>query len=90
MNLDGMNEVYYTFSWGSGLHHTQLGYFDLARSCATQFDYCCDKDMTFDVSNGRLELYNESEAEPKEKIGEITFDMQKSKIRFVSTGQNTD
>lgn len=39
LNKDGQYELYYTFSWGSGLHRSQIGYFDPANKEVTIFDY---------------------------------------------------
>lgn len=39
LNKDDQYELYYTFSWGSGLHRSQIGYFDPANKEVTIFDY---------------------------------------------------
>lgn len=39
INMDGQYELYYTFSWGSGLHRSQIGYFDPVSREVTIFDY---------------------------------------------------
>ena len=36
---DGQQELYYTFSWGSGMHRSQIGYFDPASKENTILDY---------------------------------------------------
>lgn len=56
INMDGQYELYYTFSWGSGIHHSQIGYFDPVRKEETIFDYsCCDFEMMLTVnSSGNL------------------------------------
>lgn len=38
LNKDGQYELYYTFSWGSGLHRSQIGYFNPANKKVTVFD----------------------------------------------------
>lgn len=38
LNRDGQYELYYTFSWGSGLHRSQIGYFDPVSKEVTVFD----------------------------------------------------
>lgn len=38
LNNDGQYELYYTFSWGSGLHRSQIGYFDPASKDVTVFE----------------------------------------------------
>ena len=38
LNSDGQDELYFTFSWGSGLHRSQLGYFDPAAKEITILD----------------------------------------------------
>lgn len=39
INMDGQYELYYTFSWGSGMHRSQIGYFDPVSREVTIFDY---------------------------------------------------
>lgn len=39
LNTDGKFELYFTFSWGSGMHRSQVGYFDSASKEVTIFDY---------------------------------------------------
>lgn len=56
LNRDGQYELYYTFSWGSGLHRSQIGYFDPVSKEVTIFDYSLqDHDMMLTV-NGSGEL----------------------------------
>lgn len=38
LNMDNQYELYYTFSWGSGLHRSQIGYFDPVDKEITIFD----------------------------------------------------
>lgn len=38
LNRDGQYELYYTFSWGSGIPRSQIGYFDPACREVTVFD----------------------------------------------------
>lgn len=57
MNGDGEKEVYFTFSWGSGIHRSQIGYFDTADKTVTVFDY---SDYTGDMvlkTDGKSSLY---------------------------------
>ncbi len=45
-NDDGKQELYFTFSYGSGIHRSQVGYFDPARSEVIVFeDSIMDKDI---------------------------------------------
>lgn len=84
LNQDGAFELYYTYSWGSGIHRSHIGYFDSASLEMTDFDISCvDKDMVLAVQDGRLGAYEAKmdfggfvniSAEPLEKIGEITVD----------------
>lgn len=39
LNRDGKNELYFTCSWGSGIHRAQVGYFDPAKKETVLFDY---------------------------------------------------
>ena len=38
-NQDNQYELYFTYSWGSGLHRSQVGYFDPSTKELTLFDY---------------------------------------------------
>lgn len=38
-NNDDAYELYFTFSWGSGIHHSQIGYFDPSTNKVTIFNY---------------------------------------------------
>lgn len=51
LNADGAYELYYTFSWGSGMHRSQVGYFDPATKAAADFDAAFyDKDTALAAS----------------------------------------
>lgn len=39
LNRDGEYELYYTFSWGSGIHRSQVGYFEPKSKEVHIFDY---------------------------------------------------
>lgn len=39
LNRDGKNELYFTCSWGSGIHRAQVGYFDPVKKETVLFDY---------------------------------------------------
>lgn len=51
LNADVAYELYYTFSWGSGMHRAQVGYFDPATEVAVDFDVAFfDKDCALIAS----------------------------------------
>ena len=55
INRDGQYELYFTFSWGSGLHRSQVGYFDPALEEVVIFDYVkFDIDLMFTEQNNNL------------------------------------
>lgn len=39
IDTDGNEELYFTFSWGSGIHRSQVGYFDFGEKTTTIFEY---------------------------------------------------
>ncbi|MDF2909057.1 MAG: hypothetical protein K0R34_4378 [Herbinix sp.] len=39
LDKDNQYELYYTFSWGSGLHRSQIGYFNPSTKKVTVFDF---------------------------------------------------
>ncbi len=82
LNGDGKSELYYTFSWGSGIHRSQIGYFDPAGKEVTVFDYeLYDRDMMLTVNESGILCVNSAELDicscvdfsikPCEKIGTI-------------------
>jgi beta-lactamase regulating signal transducer with metallopeptidase domain len=57
-NGDGIDELYYTYSWGSGIHRSHAAFFDPAAKKTTAFDYVrMDGDMVFAPGSGGLSLY---------------------------------
>lgn len=56
---DGEMELYFTFSWGSGMHRSQAGYFNPTSREMVIFDYSCMNEDMMLVSNdqGGLSLH---------------------------------
>ncbi len=92
-NADGEYELYYTYSWGSGMHRSHIAYFDFASKEQTELDYVlANYDMTLAVTEqgwlgfykAEIELAN-SEADPfvtlkaipVDAIGRISFEHDK-------------
>lgn len=95
LNNDGNIEIYFTYSWGSGMHHSQVGYFDTATLKEIDFDYSSWDDMVLTVNNGHLEAYTADwniknfvyiEATPKDKVGEIS--VENGNIVFNTVSEN--
>lgn len=95
LNNDGNIEIYFTYSWGSGMHHSQVGYFDTATLKEIDFDYSGWDDMVLTVINGHLEAYTADwniknfvyiEATPKDKVGEIS--VENGNIVFNTVSEN--
>lgn len=58
LDKDGNPEFYFTFSWGSGLHRSQAGYFYPSTKQVTVLDFSCfDKDMLITGDASGLKLY---------------------------------
>ena len=97
MDLDGYDELYYTYSSNSGRYRSRIGCF--GGFCEDSAHTNPDSDMVFVTDNGRLELYSadikaksnvEIESVPKEKLGEAFFDMSSGifgKIVFREIGK---
>lgn len=52
LNKDAQYELYFTFSWGSGIHRSQIGYFDSSTKKVTIFDdsiFFSDTMLTMDT-----------------------------------------
>ena len=95
LNNDGNIEIYFTYSWGSGMHYSQVGYFDTATLKEIDFDYSSWDDMILTVNNGHLEAYTADwniknfvyiEATPKDKVGEIS--VENGNIVFNTVSEN--
>lgn len=65
LNEDGEFELYFTYSWGSGIHRSQVGYFDTASRETVIFDYSSP------YSDDDKEISMEGLA--KEDVSKITF-----------------
>ena len=85
LNSDGNPELYYTFSWGSGMHRSQIGYFDTAvlTDFAVNYDLP-DHEIKLSSTNAALEVCEASVVESngfanikttaKDKIGELIYE----------------
>jgi len=59
LDKDGQNELYFTYSWGSGMHRSQVGSFNFVTKKTTLYTYSnYDVDMKMDFDCGRIYLYN--------------------------------
>lgn len=59
---NGSNELYFTFSFGSGIHRSMLGYFDMQSKDIIYFDYeYWDYDMILSNKNGMLSICHAEE-----------------------------
>ena len=65
LNRDGKSELYFTCSWGSGLHRSQAGYFDSANRQMILFDFSdIDHDSVLAVDeNGTLSVYRAADCD---------------------------
>lgn len=95
LNNDENIEIYFTYSWGSGMHYSQVGYFDTATLKEIDFDYSSWDDMVLTANNGHLEAYTADwniknfvyiEATPKDKVGEIS--VENGNIVFNTVSEN--
>lgn len=90
---NGSNELYFAFSWGSGIHRSELCYFDMQSKEIIDFgEYSyVDNDTVFDSKDGVL-LVCHAEWDYKtgfftegEEVGKIVFEDEK--IRLVPTAR---
>ena len=88
-NGDKHYELYFTYSWGSGLNHAVIDCFDTSSSVKFEgFDQYWSDDVVFAVENGKLGVYkakyiSDIKAAPTEKLGEITVGNETNKVVFV-------
>ncbi len=87
LNDDGVNELYFTFSWGSGIHRAQAGYFDPVREKVKIFnDAYPDNDLAAQVVDGtRIDLYeiNLHKAEQIKTLPSATIFYSDGKIQLI-------
>lgn len=56
---DGVQELVYTYSWGSGRHRSQIGFFDPGSQGPAELDYCYeDQDMMIVKSASGYSLHH--------------------------------
>lgn len=61
---DNQYEFYFTFSWGSGLHRSQIGYFNPSTKKVIEFDFSLlSKDMMLTTNEDGDLLVNEADIE---------------------------
>ena len=94
LNGDKHYELYFTYSWGSGLNHAVIDCFDTSSSSVKfeGFDQYWSDDVVLAVENGKLGVFKAKytssgfvsiKAVPTEKLGEITADNETNKVVFV-------
>lgn len=91
LNADGRYELYFAFSWGSGLHRAQVGYFDPVNKTVTVFDYLiggadlmltAGGDGALCVSRADLEMksFVEISAAAKETVGTVVWEEEEIRL----------
>lgn len=97
MDEDGNEELYFTFSWGSGIHRSQAGYFDFGKKTAVIFEYADFEEeimLVVDQAN-KLRIYSSVFPEsmlsfvnihlkPAAKIADIVFTGNEIKLKFIN------
>ncbi len=84
LNGDGQYELYDTFSWGSGIHRSQIGYFDPAEKEMTVFDYSFfeydtmltvndEGELCVNMAYPDFETYVDFTVRAEEQVGTIVF-----------------
>lgn len=81
---NGSNELYFTFSFGSGIHRSELGYFDMQSKDIIYFDYAYwDYDMILNDKNGTLSICHAEEEFTSVAGIEFTAGEEIGRIGFV-------
>lgn len=74
MNKDGQYELYYTFSWGSGLHRSQVGYFDPGTKAEHGFeDSYIGEDVVLTADDKGALIVNIAEVSASESFVDMTL-----------------
>lgn len=97
LNEDGKTELYFTYSWGSGIHRSQVGYFDTANQETVLFDFsnpfgeavlAADDDQTLCVyqAEAQIRSFVDIALTAEDKIATFLFDS--GKISLVEERQS--
>lgn len=94
---DGNEELYFTFSWGSGIHRSQVGYFDFGKKAAVINDYAdFEEEIMLAVDHeNQLGIYSsvfpenmmsfvDIHLKPKAKVADIVFTGNDIKLEFIN------
>jgi hypothetical protein len=77
---DNQYEFYFTFSWGSGLHRSQIGYFNPATKKVIVLDYSLlSKDMMLTTNQDGDLLVNEADIE-NDGVSFVDFTIKPTKL----------
>lgn len=90
---NGEKELLYTYSWGSGMHRSCLGYFDLSKQCEADIDISAAKTLGFiqqelilhKISNTKFKVYKANPTMENEDFTKISLkkDMLLGEIKAV-------
>lgn len=94
MDSNGMPELYYTYGWGSGMHRSEIAYFDFATLSEKHFIYDHpNEDIVFICEDGRLKFYSATyqkdfSAQPDKLLGDIIY--RDKMVRFALTPEEAE
>jgi hypothetical protein len=99
MNRDGQYELYFTYSYGSGIHRAQVGYFDPAQKQVLVFDKTYKKSdciLTLDsdnnLSNNRAKIHLQDfvnfDITADDELGTIKY--RNNKIQYIEYTEVND
>jgi hypothetical protein len=86
-DANGQKDLVYTFSWGSGLHRSQIAIFDLSKKKETHLDFVqlMEDIQLVKISNNKFNIYN---AELASKDSKLVFAKKKLIAKLTSTKGN--
>lgn len=102
LNEDGKTELYFTYSWGSGIPRSQVGYFDTANQETVLFDFsnmfgeavlAADDDGTLCVYRADFQVHSfvDIALTAEDKIATLLFDSEKiSLVEERQSGQEEE
>lgn len=100
LNGDDCEELYFTFSWGSGIHRSQIGCFDTAEKQILEYGFSnYFSEMVLTAEDNRLLVYDadldyenisfvDMNLIPTEKIGELVFDGKEVLLQIDETDES--
>ncbi len=89
LDENGQTDILYAYSWGSGLHRSQLSVYNLTDKAETTLDYVnLNNDMLLEEENGTINVYSAVFRSALPSDGSIINGMVKGELLCTLTAEN--